>query len=85
MYVSENLPSGDQTNLRDYTKDELKQLLETLDLQLYEPLVENKIMTGKLLSVCEEEEDLKLLGVENKLHARLLLMEIKRKRGFSGN
>jgi len=85
MYVSENLPSGDQTNLKDYTKDELKQFLESLDLQIYVPLVENDTMTGKLLSVCEEEEDLKLLGVENKLHARLLLKEVKRQRGFSGN
>ena len=60
-------------------------LLESLSLNQYSDLVTNKAITGELLSLVESVEDLKLLGIENTMHAKLLLKKLKEMQNPSGS
>ena len=60
-------------------------LLESLSLNQYSDLVTNKAITGELLSLVESVEDLKQLGIENTMHAKLLLKKLKEMQNPSGS
>ena len=58
--------------------------LDSLSLkQQYSDLVKNEVITGELLSVVENIDDLKELGIESTIHAKLLLKKIMQRKSVS--
>ena len=67
-----------------FSAENILVLLDSVSLTQYSDLVTRKAITGELLSLVESVEDMKLLGIENALHAKLLLKKIKEIRDASG-
>ena len=70
--------------LEDYASDDVRALLHTVDLDEYFPLITNKKITGRLISVCYCEEDFLLIGINNILHARVLIKELRSRHLITG-
>ena len=71
--------------LEDYDSDDVRALLHTVDLDEYFPLVTNKKITGKLLSVCYCVEDIMLMDITSILHARVLIKELRKRNLITGS
>ena len=67
-----------------FSAENILVLLDSVSLTQYSDLVTRKAITGELLSLVVSVEDMKLLGIENALHAKLLLKKIKEIRDASG-
>jgi len=73
MYVI----SGSEMDVKDLTADQLKELLISLNMKEYEHLVVSKKITGEFLSLCENVEHVKELGIEKSIHAKTLLNVVR--------
>ena len=62
--------------MESYSRNEVGALLITLALPQYLPLVDSMGITGKLLHVCKNVDDLKELGISADAHADVLLSAI---------
>ena len=70
-------------SLDSFSDDEIRDLLINLRLKQYLPLVSNASITGDLLSVVENADDLKDMGIDDPVHAKMLLKTIKEMQGGS--
>ena len=63
--------------LENYSTYKIKKLLKNLELHQYTTLVDENKITGLLLDAADEWEDLGDVGIENRIHAKVLLKRIK--------
>ena len=70
--------------MRNYTAKDIRDLLNSLHLSEYLPLVDNYKITGDLLSACDTWENLVDLGISKSVHAKLLLRSIEELQSASG-
>lgn len=70
--------SGGEMVVEKLTADQLKELLTSLNLNQYQNLIASNEITAEFLSLCENAEDVRELGIKNSVHARALFNAVKK-------